>query len=124
MNTPILLVCFKLEYHCWALRVFGVNACLYAILYTCVCLTSQEVAVNADSSVSSSRVRLEEFKTRAKRSLTESLEGIWKVRKHFTVFECFGPLLQFLHYVHLTFKECSPCMGSKICAVALVNVHN
>ncbi|CAL8331646.1 unnamed protein product [Merluccius merluccius] len=28
---------------------------------------------------SSSRQRLEEFKTRAKRSLTESLEGIWKV---------------------------------------------
>ncbi|ROI16018.1 TBC1 domain family member 1 [Anabarilius grahami] len=40
--------------------------------------STMEVAVNADSSVSSSRVRLEEFKTRAKRSLTESLEGIWK----------------------------------------------
>ncbi|XP_067258983.1 TBC1 domain family member 1 isoform X2 [Chanodichthys erythropterus] len=40
--------------------------------------TKKEVPVNADSSVSSSRVRLEEFKTRAKRSLTESLEGIWK----------------------------------------------
>ncbi|XP_050967491.1 TBC1 domain family member 1 isoform X2 [Labeo rohita] len=40
--------------------------------------TSQEVAVNPESSVSSSRVRLEELKTRAKRSLTESLEGIWK----------------------------------------------
>lgn len=79
MNTPVLLVCFKLEYHSWDLEVFGVNACPYAILYTCMCLTSQEVAVNADSSVSSSRVRLEEFKTRAKRSLTESLEGIWKV---------------------------------------------
>ncbi|XP_051982610.1 TBC1 domain family member 1-like isoform X2 [Xyrauchen texanus] len=39
---------------------------------------AQEVSVNAESSVSSSRVRLEEFKTRAKRSLTESLEGIWK----------------------------------------------
>uniref|UniRef100_A0A8C2HJH5 TBC1 domain family member 4 n=1 Tax=Cyprinus carpio TaxID=7962 RepID=A0A8C2HJH5_CYPCA len=41
--------------------------------------TSQEVAVNAEGTVSSSRVRLEELKTRAKRSLTESLEGIWKV---------------------------------------------
>ncbi|XP_077061080.1 TBC1 domain family member 1 isoform X2 [Siphateles boraxobius] len=40
--------------------------------------TKKEVAVNAESSTSSSRVRLEEFKTRAKRSLTESLEGIWK----------------------------------------------
>ncbi|XP_016360130.1 TBC1 domain family member 1-like isoform X5 [Sinocyclocheilus anshuiensis] len=40
--------------------------------------TSQEVAVNVESSISSSRVRLEELKTRAKRSLTESLEGIWK----------------------------------------------
>ncbi|XP_058618782.1 TBC1 domain family member 1 isoform X3 [Onychostoma macrolepis] len=40
--------------------------------------TSQEVAVNAEGTVSSSRVRLEELKTRAKRSLTESLEGIWK----------------------------------------------
>ncbi|XP_051557885.1 TBC1 domain family member 1 isoform X3 [Myxocyprinus asiaticus] len=39
---------------------------------------AQEVSVNAEGSVSSSRVRLEEFKTRAKRSLTESLEGIWK----------------------------------------------
>lgn len=28
---------------------------------------------------SSSRQRLEQFKSRAKRSLTESLEGIWKV---------------------------------------------
>ncbi|XP_051993705.1 LOW QUALITY PROTEIN: TBC1 domain family member 1-like [Xyrauchen texanus] len=37
-----------------------------------------EVCVNAEGSVNSSRVRLEEFKTRAKRSLTESLEGIWK----------------------------------------------
>lgn len=35
--------------------------------------------MNAESSMSSSRVRLEEFKSRAKRSLTESLEGIWKV---------------------------------------------
>uniref|UniRef100_A0A8C1RX43 TBC1 domain family member 4 n=1 Tax=Cyprinus carpio TaxID=7962 RepID=A0A8C1RX43_CYPCA len=41
-------------------------------------MTSQEVAVNAEGTVSSSRVRLEELKTRAKRSLTESLEGIWK----------------------------------------------
>ncbi|XP_039547690.1 TBC1 domain family member 1 isoform X4 [Pimephales promelas] len=40
--------------------------------------TKKEVAVNAECSTSSSRVRLEEFKTRAKRSLTESLEGIWK----------------------------------------------
>uniref|UniRef100_A0A8C2B3D8 TBC1 domain family member 4 n=1 Tax=Cyprinus carpio TaxID=7962 RepID=A0A8C2B3D8_CYPCA len=40
--------------------------------------TSQEVALNAEGTVSSSRVRLEELKTRAKRSLTESLEGIWK----------------------------------------------
>ncbi|XP_016415544.1 TBC1 domain family member 1-like isoform X5 [Sinocyclocheilus rhinocerous] len=40
--------------------------------------TSQEVAVNVESSISLSRVRLEELKTRAKRSLTESLEGIWK----------------------------------------------
>ncbi|XP_059407935.1 TBC1 domain family member 1-like isoform X4 [Carassius carassius] len=40
--------------------------------------TKKEVAVNVESSISSSRVRLEEFKTRAKRSLTESLEGIWK----------------------------------------------
>ncbi|KAK7166486.1 hypothetical protein R3I93_006300 [Phoxinus phoxinus] len=40
--------------------------------------TKKEVAVNSESSTSSSRVRLEEFKTRAKRSLTESLEGIWK----------------------------------------------
>ncbi|XP_073806192.1 TBC1 domain family member 1 isoform X13 [Danio rerio] len=43
-----------------------------------MCCTSQDVVVNAESSVSSSRVRLEEFKSRAKRSLTESLEGIWK----------------------------------------------
>uniref|UniRef100_A0A8C2B688 TBC1 domain family member 4 n=1 Tax=Cyprinus carpio TaxID=7962 RepID=A0A8C2B688_CYPCA len=41
-------------------------------------MTSQEVALNAEGTVSSSRVRLEELKTRAKRSLTESLEGIWK----------------------------------------------
>lgn len=40
--------------------------------------TKKDVVVNAESSVSSSRVRLEEFKSRAKRSLTESLEGIWK----------------------------------------------
>ncbi|XP_026125483.1 TBC1 domain family member 1-like isoform X3 [Carassius auratus] len=40
--------------------------------------TKKEVAVNVESSISSSRVRLEEFKTRAKRSFTESLEGIWK----------------------------------------------
>ncbi|KAL1282551.1 hypothetical protein QQF64_001354, partial [Cirrhinus molitorella] len=40
--------------------------------------TSQEVGVNAESSISSSRVRLEDLKSRAKRSLTESLEGIWK----------------------------------------------
>ncbi|XP_056316741.1 TBC1 domain family member 1 isoform X1 [Danio aesculapii] len=40
--------------------------------------TKKDVVVNAESSASSSRVRLEEFKTRAKRSLTESLEGIWK----------------------------------------------
>ncbi|XP_051559868.1 TBC1 domain family member 1-like isoform X3 [Myxocyprinus asiaticus] len=39
---------------------------------------AQDVCVNAEGSVNSSRVRLEEFKTRAKRSLTESLEGIWK----------------------------------------------
>uniref|UniRef100_A0A9J8AR73 TBC1 domain family member 4 n=1 Tax=Cyprinus carpio carpio TaxID=630221 RepID=A0A9J8AR73_CYPCA len=39
---------------------------------------TKKVAVNVESSVSSSRVRLEELKTRAKRSLTESLEGIWK----------------------------------------------
>ncbi|XP_056626884.1 TBC1 domain family member 1 isoform X2 [Triplophysa dalaica] len=39
---------------------------------------TQEGPVNAESSMSSSRVRLEEFKSRAKRSLTESLEGIWK----------------------------------------------
>ncbi|XP_057186788.1 TBC1 domain family member 1 isoform X2 [Triplophysa rosa] len=39
---------------------------------------AQEGPVNAESSMSSSRVRLEEFKSRAKRSLTESLEGIWK----------------------------------------------
>ncbi len=43
--------------------------------------------MNAEGTVSSNRVRLEEFKTRAKRSLTESLEGIWKVCKHFTHFE-------------------------------------
>uniref|UniRef100_A0A8C1L3H8 TBC1 domain family member 4 n=1 Tax=Cyprinus carpio TaxID=7962 RepID=A0A8C1L3H8_CYPCA len=41
---------------------------------------TKKVAVNVESSVSSSRVRLEELKTRAKRSLTESLEGIWKVQ--------------------------------------------
>uniref|UniRef100_A0A671MYP0 TBC1 domain family member 4 n=1 Tax=Sinocyclocheilus anshuiensis TaxID=1608454 RepID=A0A671MYP0_9TELE len=39
---------------------------------------TKKVAVNAEGTVSSSRVRLEELKTRAKRSLTESLEGIWK----------------------------------------------
>uniref|UniRef100_A0A671RBC2 TBC1 domain family member 4 n=1 Tax=Sinocyclocheilus anshuiensis TaxID=1608454 RepID=A0A671RBC2_9TELE len=39
---------------------------------------TKKVAVNVESSISSSRVRLEELKTRAKRSLTESLEGIWK----------------------------------------------
>uniref|UniRef100_A0A8C1YSF5 TBC1 domain family member 4 n=1 Tax=Cyprinus carpio TaxID=7962 RepID=A0A8C1YSF5_CYPCA len=49
----------------------------------------------------SSRVRLEELKTRAKRSLTESLEGIWKVRKYFMHFEYFetsleDPLCSFL----------------------------
>uniref|UniRef100_A0A9J7ZHN0 TBC1 domain family member 4 n=1 Tax=Cyprinus carpio carpio TaxID=630221 RepID=A0A9J7ZHN0_CYPCA len=48
---------------------------------------TKKVAVNAEGTVSSSRVRLEELKTRAKRSLTESLEGIWKVCKHFTHFE-------------------------------------
>lgn len=32
---------------------------------------------------SSSRQRLEQFKSRAKRSLTESLEGIWKVTQFF-----------------------------------------
>uniref|UniRef100_A0A8D3AGW7 TBC1 domain family member 4 n=1 Tax=Scophthalmus maximus TaxID=52904 RepID=A0A8D3AGW7_SCOMX len=36
---------------------------------------------------SSSRQRLEQFKSRAKRSLTESLEGIWKVRVMFCL--CF-----------------------------------
>uniref|UniRef100_A0A673I8D2 TBC1 domain family member 4 n=1 Tax=Sinocyclocheilus rhinocerous TaxID=307959 RepID=A0A673I8D2_9TELE len=51
--------------------------------------TSQEVAVNVESSISLSRVRLEELKTRAKRSLTESLEGIWKVRKHFIFYDMF-----------------------------------
>ncbi|XP_073721268.1 TBC1 domain family member 1 isoform X1 [Misgurnus anguillicaudatus] len=39
---------------------------------------AQEVSVNAENNASSSRVRLEELKSRAKRSLTESLEGIWK----------------------------------------------
>uniref|UniRef100_A0A673I7W5 TBC1 domain family member 4 n=1 Tax=Sinocyclocheilus rhinocerous TaxID=307959 RepID=A0A673I7W5_9TELE len=39
---------------------------------------TKKVAVNVESSISLSRVRLEELKTRAKRSLTESLEGIWK----------------------------------------------
>uniref|UniRef100_A0A8C1TSC4 TBC1 domain family member 4 n=1 Tax=Cyprinus carpio TaxID=7962 RepID=A0A8C1TSC4_CYPCA len=63
--------------------------------------TKKEVAVNVESSVSSSRVRLEELKTRAKRSLTESLEGIWKVRKYFMHFEYFetsleDPLCSFL----------------------------
>lgn len=65
------------------------DGCSYTILYTLMRLTSQEVVVNAESSTSSSRVRLEEFKTRAKRSLTESLEGIWKVCKHFYAFLTF-----------------------------------
>lgn len=32
-----------------------------------------------DPSMSSNRQRLEQFKSRAKKSLAESLEGIWKV---------------------------------------------
>uniref|UniRef100_A0A3B1JVN3 TBC1 domain family member 4 n=1 Tax=Astyanax mexicanus TaxID=7994 RepID=A0A3B1JVN3_ASTMX len=38
----------------------------------------QEAYAGAEGSLSSSRLRLEQLKTRAKRSLTESLEGIWK----------------------------------------------
>ncbi|XP_036439633.1 TBC1 domain family member 1 isoform X3 [Colossoma macropomum] len=38
----------------------------------------EEVSAGAEGSMSSSRLRLEQLKSRAKRSLTESLEGIWK----------------------------------------------
>ncbi|XP_022537450.2 TBC1 domain family member 1 isoform X3 [Astyanax mexicanus] len=38
----------------------------------------EEAYAGAEGSLSSSRLRLEQLKTRAKRSLTESLEGIWK----------------------------------------------
>uniref|UniRef100_A0A8C5CX16 TBC1 domain family member 1 n=1 Tax=Gadus morhua TaxID=8049 RepID=A0A8C5CX16_GADMO len=44
---------------------------------------------------SSSRQRLEEFKTRAKRSLTESLEGIWKVCGSGFVLVCVCYLMNF-----------------------------
>lgn len=71
----------KSEYY-----TLSADACPYTVLYAYMCSTSQEVAVNVESSVSSSRVRLEELKTRAKRSLTESLEGIWKVCKYFMHF--------------------------------------
>ncbi|XP_066516394.1 TBC1 domain family member 1 isoform X1 [Hoplias malabaricus] len=39
---------------------------------------SEEACAGAEASMSSSRLRLEQLKSRAKRSLTESLEGIWK----------------------------------------------
>ncbi|KAI4885865.1 hypothetical protein NFI96_010898 [Prochilodus magdalenae] len=38
----------------------------------------EEASAGTEGSMSSSRLRLEQFKSRAKRSLTESLEGIWK----------------------------------------------
>ncbi|KAL7856208.1 hypothetical protein AOLI_G00198120 [Acnodon oligacanthus] len=38
----------------------------------------EEACAGAEGSMSSSRLRLEQLKSRAKRSLTESLEGIWK----------------------------------------------
>ncbi|XP_037388776.1 TBC1 domain family member 1 isoform X2 [Pygocentrus nattereri] len=38
----------------------------------------EEGCAGAEGSISSSRLRLEQLKSRAKRSLTESLEGIWK----------------------------------------------
>ncbi|XP_053475601.1 TBC1 domain family member 1 isoform X2 [Ictalurus furcatus] len=38
----------------------------------------EETCTGPEGSVSSSRLRLEQLKSRAKRSLTESLEGIWK----------------------------------------------
>ncbi|XP_072525742.1 TBC1 domain family member 1 isoform X3 [Salminus brasiliensis] len=38
----------------------------------------EEACAAAEGSMSSSRLRLEQLKSRAKRSLTESLEGIWK----------------------------------------------
>ncbi|KTF89161.1 hypothetical protein cypCar_00037897 [Cyprinus carpio] len=72
-KKSVLKVEVKSEYY-----TLSADACPYTVLYAYMCSTSQEVAVNVESSVSSSRVRLEELKTRAKRSLTESLEGIWK----------------------------------------------
>jgi len=112
MNVSILLVCYKLEYYSWDLGVLGIGS----IVNMNVFLTSQEVAVNAESSTSSSRVRLEEFKTRAKRSLTESLEGIWKVCKHFLHFEHFCP-----HYIFCTstIQRNSPCVCITICSAGL-----
>ncbi|XP_058240661.1 TBC1 domain family member 1 isoform X2 [Hemibagrus wyckioides] len=38
----------------------------------------EEISPSLEGSMSSSRLRLEQLKSRAKRSLTESLEGIWK----------------------------------------------
>ncbi|XP_076873343.1 TBC1 domain family member 1 isoform X2 [Brachyhypopomus gauderio] len=38
----------------------------------------EDVCAGAESNMSSSRLRLEQLKSRAKRSLTESLEGIWR----------------------------------------------
>uniref|UniRef100_A0A8C2DGD8 TBC1 domain family member 4 n=1 Tax=Cyprinus carpio TaxID=7962 RepID=A0A8C2DGD8_CYPCA len=74
---------------------------------------TKKVAVNVESSVSSSRVRLEELKTRAKRSLTESLEGIWKVRKYFMHFEYFAHIYNF--YMLLTLKKQSTLeVGSRM----------
>ncbi|KAJ3615322.1 hypothetical protein NHX12_018890, partial [Muraenolepis orangiensis] len=46
-----------------------------------VCDDPTPAEVQQQQQQSSSRQRLEEFKTRAKRSLTESLEGIWKASR-------------------------------------------
>uniref|UniRef100_A0A8C3AZF4 TBC1 domain family member 4 n=1 Tax=Cyclopterus lumpus TaxID=8103 RepID=A0A8C3AZF4_CYCLU len=58
-----------------------------------------------DSQQSSSRQRLEQFKSRAKRSLTESLEGIWKVF-------CSAPLLW------------TPCFSPHTLFLVVLRCHN
>lgn len=52
---------------------------------------------------SSSRQRLEQFKSRAKRSLTESLEGIWKVT------------MLFLPWFVCSYAQVCTCVGECCC---------
>lgn len=83
-HTPAATISLLLRIHIAFMNRHALCLCFGGYFLVKIC--EKAAPVSSETHPSSNQQKLGQLKNRAKRSLTESLEGIWKVERFFTFF--------------------------------------